>query len=386
MRIALMPSAFAPRVGGVEILTDRLARSMQRAGHEVQVWTARTRGDDLREDEWIDGLRVRRFAFDAPRAHIATAALWPVRALMTLRRLQAARREFRPELLHVQCFSGNGVYATLLSVVSRTPMVVTLQGETFGDDQDIYGRSLYLRTGLRVGLRRARRVTACSQYALDDVAARFDPSVREGRVIFNGIDEAEMHRDDWRPPFDRFVFALGRVVYGKGFDLLIQAWSHIAERHPDVGLVIGGDGPDLPRLRSIATDLSLHDRIFFAGGMSKFAVIDAMRDADVFVMPSRAEAFGIVALEAWRAGTPAVVTARGGPSEFIEDGVSGLVVDPLDVNALAERIGRLLGDADLRARLAAAGTAQLGAFGWPEITRQYEEVYESALDGARRRT
>jgi glycosyltransferase involved in cell wall biosynthesis len=87
----------------------------------------------------------------------------------------------------------------------------------------------------------------------------------------------------------------------------------------------------------------------------------------------------MVVLEAWKAGTPAIVTANGGPPEFVRDGVDGLVVDPLDVEALAEQLGHLLGDRELRRRLAAEGTARLPEFAWPEIARQYEDVYVVAL-------
>jgi glycosyltransferase involved in cell wall biosynthesis len=293
--------------------------------------------------------------------------------------MRAAVREFRPDLLHVQCFSGNGVYATLLSIATRTPLIVTLQGETFMDDHDVYARSIYLRTGLRAGLRRATQVTGCSQFTLDDAAGRFDPAAIRGHVIFNGVDLAESPRGNWLPPFERFVLGLGRVVHRKGFDLLIEAFARIAEQDPDLGLVIGGDGPDLPRLRALADDRSLRDRVFFAGVLSRTDVGDAMRAAEAFVMPSRVEAFGMVVLEAWKAGTPAIVTANGGPPEFVRDGVDGLVVDPLDVEALAEQLGHLLGDRELRRRLAAEGTARLPEFAWPEIARQYEDVYVVAL-------
>ena len=111
MRIALMPSAFAPHVGGVEVLSDRLARDLLHAGHHVEVWTARSPDDALADNEWIDGLRVRRFLFDAPRASPSAAVWWPVRATKTLRRMRSALRESRPDLLHVQCFGINGVYA-----------------------------------------------------------------------------------------------------------------------------------------------------------------------------------------------------------------------------------------------------------------------------------
>jgi glycogen(starch) synthase len=379
MRIVLLPSAFAPRVGGVEIFTDRLARGLRNAGHDVEIWTARDPNDDLAERESIDGLRVRRFVFAAPRVRPAAAAVWPGRALRTFKKMKAALREFKPDVLHVHCFSGNGVYATLLSAISGTPLVVTLHGETFMDDYDIYDRSLYLRAGLRVGLRRASWVTACSQFALDDAIVRFGAVPGRSTVIFNGVDTDVAKGSDWAAPSDRFVLAVGRVVHRKGFDLLLQAWTTVAKSHPNTSLVIGGSGPEVPRLLKIVESLSLEGRVLFCGPMSRADVAQAMQQAEVFVMPSRVEAFGIVALEAWRAGTPAVVTANGGAAEFVEDGVNGLVVDPFDAGALSGAIDRLLVDAGLRKSLVGAATAGLGQFVWPYITKRYEIVYEEIL-------
>ena len=120
--------------------------------------------------------------------------------------MHKALREFRPDLLHVQCFGPNGVYATLASVVGRLPLVVTLQGETFMDDHEIYTESLFLRNGLRLGLRRARAVTGCSQFTLEDATRRFGLDRDKARVVFNGIDLDEVAPSTEMPPFERFVF------------------------------------------------------------------------------------------------------------------------------------------------------------------------------------
>lgn len=384
MRIALLPSAFAPYVGGVEILTDRLARSLVSTGHHVEVWTARTPGDTLAEDEQMDGLRVRRFVFAGPRASLRHMAGWPSRASKTIVQMNKALHQFRPDVLHVQCFGVNGVYATGLSGLRRIPLVVTLQGETFMDDDDIYAKSIFLRAGLRVGLRRAQAVTGCSRFTLDDAVTRFGLESSKAQVVFNGVDLEEVELSGPRSPFDRFVLALGRVEHRKGFDLLVEAWSGIADRHQNVGLVLAGTGPELLRLRSLVAEKRLENRVYFAGHLSRSEVAAMMHAADVFVMPSRVEAFGIVALEAWRAKTPAIVTANGGTSEFVQDGSTGVVIDPTDALSLGHAIDCLLTDADVGRRLAGAAALRLSAFGWDAIRKQYERVYEEALADRRR--
>jgi glycosyltransferase involved in cell wall biosynthesis len=104
-----------------------------------------------------------------------------------------------------------------------------------------------------------------------------------------------------------------------------------------------------------------------------------MQHATLFVLPSRIEPFGIVVLEALRAGRPAVVSARGGAGEIVRHEREGLVVDPLDVASMADAIRRLLDDDDLRRRIGAAATVRAEQFSWPLIADRYREIYRSVL-------
>nr|WP_269205203.1 glycosyltransferase family 4 protein [Motilibacter aurantiacus] len=378
-----MPSAFAPSVGGVEVLSARLAVNLRRAGHDVEIWTASRQQDDLPRVEVLDGLAVRRFVFPLPRASAGAALRWPAEAVAAYRELAAAARAFRPDLLHVQCFSAQGVYAAALSRRLRRPLVVSLQGETVMDDQDIYDSSVAMRTALRIGVRQAAAVTGCSQFTLDDSIRRFGLSPAKSQVIFNGVDVDEAPRAEVALPFDRFVLGLGRVVHKKGFDLLLDAFAKVAPDRPDVGLVIVGGGAELDRLKDHARRLGLEERVFFPGPLGRGQVADVMHRAEVFVMPSRVEPFGIVALEGWRAGTPVVVTSRGGAGEFVQDGRTGRVVDPEDTSALADAVAGLLDDPALRASFAAAGRARLPEFSWDRLRAEYEKVYASAAAARR---
>jgi glycosyltransferase involved in cell wall biosynthesis len=97
------------------------------------------------------------------------------------------------------------------------------------------------------------------------------------------------------------------------------------------------------------------------------------------------EAFGIVALEAWRSGATLVMTNRGGAPEFVRDGVDGILVDPEDTPALGRALSRTCADADLRAALVAAGRERVREFSWTQVARAYEDLYASvAGSGAAR--
>jgi glycogen(starch) synthase len=288
-------------------------------------------------------------------------------------------KRFRPDVLHVQCFGPNGVYATALSRWVGIPLVVSLQGETVMDDTDIFDRSVTMRTALRAGLRQASAVTACSRFTLDD-AQRFGLPPDRGEVVFNGVALDQPALPPRMSGGRRYVLAIGRVVPKKGFDLLLRGFARVAERHPDVDLRIGGGGSALDDLRTLAEQLRLGERVRFLGRQDRAEVATLMAGADVLAMPSRLEPFGIVVLEGWRAGVPVLCTTHGGPPEFVTDGVTGFLIDPFDTDAVAVALDRVLDDDALRETVGTAGRRRVQDFGWPRITEEYRKIY-AALGG-----
>jgi len=379
-RIALVPSAYPPSVGGVEELTRHLALALVAAGDEVEVWTGNPNDRSPETVEIRDGLVVRRLPMPLPATSwsaVSHAAATGPRTMWALRR---AVTSFRPDVLHVQCFGPNGTYATALARITGVPLVVTLQGETLMDDADIFEISQVMRASLRAGLRTAAAVTACSAFTLDDAVARFGLPPGRGVVIPNGVSLDPPTASPAGGPLDRldgapYVLALGRVVEKKGFDLLLDGYAAMDPSERTADLVIGGSGSALAQLEVRAEEAGLADRVHFVGRLSREQVASAMAGATVFVMPSRLEPFGIVALEGWRAGTAVVATSRGGAPEFVRDGVDGMLVDPFDAEAVAHVLGRLLTDVDLRDRVAAAGHARVAEFAWPVVAERYRELY-----------
>jgi phosphatidylinositol alpha-1,6-mannosyltransferase len=133
----------------------------------------------------------------------------------------------------------------------------------------------------------------------------------------------------------------------KGHDELLQAWSRVRAAVPGARLVVVGGGDDEARLSAKAKALGLDAAVRFEGRVDDARLASLYRDASCFVMPSRDEGFGLVFLEAMRAGTPCIA-ARGAAEEIIEDGVSGLIVNSADPEALGSAVIRLLRDRALR--------------------------------------
>ena len=126
-----------------------------------------------------------------------------------------------------------------------------------------------------------------------------------------------------------------------------------------------------------AASLGLGDRVYLSGELDRAEVAWAMSGAEVFVLPSRVEPFGIVILEALRAGRPVVASSRGGAGEIVRHEREGLIADPLDGAQLAAAITRLLDDRILAGRLAEAGHQRVNDFDWGTIVGGYREIYQS---------
>lgn len=372
----LAPSAYAPAVGGVEEVTRNLAAQLVAGGDEVEIWTIR-HPLTLPAESRVDGLVVRRFEMPLPSGHPLQLAQWPLAVRRAWKRLSRAADDFSPHLLHVHCFSANGVYAAALAARRHIPLVVTLHGETVTDDNHVYERSASLRAGLRYGLRSAAAVTAPSGFVLND-AQRFGLPQSTATVVPNGIELNEMPRPEPVPcPFRRFLLGVGRMVPNKGFDRLISAFSLLAPGYGDLGLLLAGEGPERIRLRDQAAQLGVADRVVLTGTLSPGKVAWLMQRAAALVLPSRVESFGVVVLEAMRAGCPVVASACGGVSEVVTNDKTGLVVDASDPETLAGAISAVLDDEALAERLVATAREWSANFDWLRIAELYRSIYRA---------
>lgn len=348
MKVALCPSAFFPSLGGVEELSSRLAQTLVSRGHEVRIYTERW-PRSLAAVDVIKGLEVRRLAFRVPEARgLKPKLTWAAGYIPTQRALRADLVGFKPDVMHVQCVSSAVDYVIPAARNLRIPVVVSLQGELSMDASGIYLQPGPGQRRMERALAAADAITGCSQQTLheaDEFYQKMGGSSfgQRGQVIYNGIDQSEF--DGLVPPIrDRpYVFAVGRHVYQKGFDVLLRAFvaGQFAKTHD---LVLAGDGAEHESLRSLAVELGLGDSAVLTGRMTHDHVRRHLAGAVAFVLSSRHEPFGIVNLEAMAAGCPVVATRVGGVPEFVEDGVTGLLVEAGSVQALTAGIKDVLAD------------------------------------------
>ena len=159
------------------------------------------------------------------------------------------------------------------------------------------------------------------------------------------------------PAGSKVLLTVGPILAsepGKGVDMVIRTMPALLEAFPNVYYVLVGDGDGRPALEELAATCGVAEHVVFTGSRCE-SIRGYYEAADIFVMPSRQEGFGIVYLEAMAAGKPVVAAARGGAKEVVADGETGFVVSYGDVAGLKERLATLLADEGLRRRMGDAG-------------------------------
>lgn len=194
------------------------------------------------------------------------------------------------------------------------------------------------------------------------------------------------------PETDRMLLFVGRIEPLKGVDTLIRALAHlkktgVACRHPHYLAVIGGDpnensndiNSEMARLQALSRELGLEDLVVFLGKRAQSSLPYYYSAAEVVIMPSHYESFGMVALEAMACGTPVVASQVGGLAFLIQDGVTGYVVPGGDPVALSERLALLISQPALRRRLGEQASAYAKDYAWENITERVINLYSEVL-------
>ncbi|MBJ7354221.1 MAG: glycosyltransferase family 4 protein [Thermoleophilaceae bacterium] len=356
-----MSPDFPPGKGGIQLLTGKLAEGL--AGDQLTV-VARAGSFRAQRSKAPTGVRVRRVPRIGYLGQRGNVVLYNLVALLLA-------LFSRPEVIvagHIVAVPSARLSARLL----RKRYVLLLYGQEIPHRPEL----------VAYGARGAHASVAISRHAEDEALKAGAPGDRI-RVINPGIDLPDRGAILPPRPLRPTIVTIARMVDRyKGHDVMIEAVDQIRRNIPELHWVVIGDGPLRGKYEQRVRDRGLGDNVTFRGVVSDSERDEALASADVFAMPSRVppggggEGFGLVYLEAGGHGVPVVAGDEGGAMDAVVDGVSGLLVDPRDANAIAGALQSILTDPALAAKLSEGARAEAEARTWSSFTAPIRELLE----------
>ncbi|HET9186282.1 MAG TPA: glycosyltransferase family 4 protein [Solirubrobacterales bacterium] len=278
----------------------------------------------------------------------------------------------------------------------EAPLVTTIHATEYGRHQGWVDKhpQTYIHGVERWITNRSDRVIACSHYMGEQIADIFGVEEERISVIPNGIDPGDLPaqdedylarlRGDFADPEQKLVLLIGRLVYEKGFQLALEAMPSLIEAVPGTRFLVAGSGTHEAELKRQAEELGLMEHGTFLGWIGDDVLHSLYRIADLTVVPSIYEPFGLVALEAMASGCPCIVADTGGLREVVPHEEAGLRFRAHDPAALAEVAIRVLSDDELGRRLVAEAYEHVLRFDWGDVAEQTAAVYAELVGEASR--
>jgi len=391
LAVMMLTWEFPPRiVGGVSPHVLNLSKNL--AENRVKVYVATCDFPGAPQHETIDGVEV--FRIDSYRNPAPDFATWVYLMNMNMQQEAAGiinSLDVKVDILHAH----DWLVATAgigLKHIFRRPLIATIHSTETGRRDGIhmdYERLIHETEHWLTY--EAWKVICCSNYMVSHVKWAFGLPGDKLVMIPNGVNPQEYansktidlsrFRGRFALPEERIVLFVGRLVYEKGIQVLVNAIPKILERI-NAKILVVGDGYMKEQLFDLIEGLGLAHKVFFTGFVDDETLRNLETCADVCVVPSLFEPFGIVALEAMAAETPVVVSDTGGLSEIVEHDVTGVKVYPDNPDSLAWGITRVLLDnnhAIDRMKNNAYKSVQ-NRYSWDRISRQTKAVYEAVAN------
>jgi D-inositol-3-phosphate glycosyltransferase len=388
MRIAMVSEHADPAAvlggadaGGQNVHVAALAGALGRRGHTVTVYTRRESPSAAARTLLCRGVVVERVEAGPPRK-IPKDGLLPHMAEFG-DRLRERWRAAQPDVVHAH-FWMSGLAA--LRAAEGTPVPVAQTFHALGTVKSRFQGPTDPSPPSRIGHeatigRTCDQVIATCSEEVAELARMGVPASRVS-VVPCGVDTREFTPSGPAEPRARRprLVTLGRLVPRKGVDTIIEALAQI----PGAELVVAGGpppggldtDPEVSRLRAVAAECGVTDRVAFTGGLGHDRVPRLLRSADLVVCVPWYEPFGIVPLEAMACAVPVIAASVGGLADTVVHGETGLHVPPRDPRALAEAASTLLADRELLASLARAGVRRVRRwYDWERVAAQTEAVY-----------
>jgi glycogen(starch) synthase len=394
-RVLILSWEYPPVIeGGLARHVRKLAEALVRQGVGVDVLT---RASDGRSENWSPGLEET----PAPTVHRVREPSWPRdldRFVAWVQQMnddmlaagEALARENAYDLVHGHDWLVANAAAALADRI-EVPYVTTIHATEHGRHQGWVEDppQSHIHSVERWMAKRADGLIVCSYYMRGHVADIFDVDERRIVVIPNGVDPNDLRpsgdlqalRGEFAASHEKLVLLVGRLVYEKGFQLALDALPGVIERIGNVRFLVAGSGTHEAELRSQAQRLGLATHGTFLGWIGDDVLHSLYRIADLCVVPSIYEPFGLVALEAMASGCPCIVADTGGLREVVPVGERvGLRFNGGDAEHLGVMIERLLVDDELRDRLVTEASEHVLRFDWDDIAQRTRGIYDELAE------
>ncbi len=389
-RVLLLSWEYPPVIeGGLARHVRKLAEALVRQGVSVDVLTRGVEDGPQNGQPGVDelgGVTVHRVREPSWPRDLDRFVAWVEQMNSDMLAAgEALAEEHRYELIHGHDWLVARASASLAERAG-VPYVTTIHATEHGRHQGWVHEppQSHIHSVERWMARRADAVIVCSYYMRGHVADIFDIDERRIVVIPNGIDPSELRpaadllslREKFAAPHEKLVLFVGRLVYEKGFQLALDALPGVIERVENVRFLVAGSGTHEAELKQQAQRLGLSEHGGFLGWIGDDVLHSLYRIADLCVVPSIYEPFGLVALEAMASGCPCIVADTGGLREVVPVGERvGLRFNGGDAEHLGVMIERLLVDDALRERLVTEASEHVLRFDWDDIAERTRGIY-----------
>jgi glycosyltransferase involved in cell wall biosynthesis len=378
MRICQVVPYFPPHIGGEETFVFGLSRELAARGHDVTVFTSSE--NRWRQSQDTGGARVNRLNV------LMKVYNNPIAPSLFHELLQEEQYNVLHAHQYPVFFSD---VSAVTSFVKRIPFL--LHVHVIPEQKSLFSSaalSFYYRLLWKLTSRPACRIVVPSlEYRA--LLMRLGVCAGKIRIIPYGVDTKRFSLDNDGESFrkkigcegSRIVLAVGRLNYQKGFHILIRALPLVVNEFRDVKLVIVGEGEERERLRELAERLNVAGNVVFTGALLNEELPKAYACADVFVLPSFFESFGITLIEAQATGKPVVGTKVGGVPEAVLNHESGMLVEPGKAGDLAEAIVTILSDKAMASKMGKKGRKHIEEnFAFSVTVDKVIRLYEEASD------
>lgn len=391
--------------GGMNVYVRELTRFLGREGVRVDVFT-RSQDEHIPSVSHDLGYFNRVVHIPAgPENYLPKAEIWDYTDEFAEQVIEFSERKgITYDLVHAHYWM-SGMAGKILKEHWGVPMLQMFH--TLGLMKQQIARSLeeyegdYRIKGENAVMEAADRIIAATQAEQSQLETLYGVDPKKVTIIPPGVNVHHFYpipQDEAKEAIgisttDRMALFVGRIEPLKGLDTLIRAMAILKKtcksfRCPHYLVIIGGDSEEtqnhmsaeMEALQNLCQELGLDEMILFLGKRGQTTLPYYYAAAEVVVMPSHYESFGMVALEAMACGTPVIASRVGGLAHLIQEGITGYFVPAQDPDALAEKLRLLFIDNELRERLGSQAAAYANGFGWEVITSQMVNVYSDLVN------